>query len=126
VDAYSNDIPFIQFAGEAPELMAPLADDQLAACAFQVFQFSLVMDHDRIGDVEYTEVRRRLLPQADGTDIPDGALLTLDIDPSGEIFGSLAYNSNLFAEASMVDMVTRYVGLLEKAVGDPDVALADL
>jgi condensation enzyme len=126
IEAMSYEIPFLQILGEAPELMAPMTQDTSAACAFQMWQFSAVMDHDVVGDLEYTEVRRRLLPQAAGTDIPDGALLTLDLDPSGEVYGNLAYNSNLYTEQTMQDMATRYCQILQKAVADPNAPLQTL
>lgn len=126
IEAMSHEIAFVDVLAEAPALMSPMADDRLAACAFQVWQFFSVMDREVVGDVEYTEVRGRMLPQAQGTDIPDGALLTLDIDPSGEIFGNLAYNSNLYAEGTMRVMAAEYCRLLEGAVAAPDSPLESL
>jgi condensation enzyme len=126
LEAYSYDIPFAQIMAEAPDVMRPLTEDSLAACAFQVWQFASVMYRELVGDLEYSEVRRRVLSQADGTDIPDGALLTLDIDPSGEIFGNIAYNSNLFDESSMVDLVAGYRQVLQNAVTGPDAPLSQI
>lgn len=127
LEAISYDVPFTQILQVAPELMGPLAEDDLAACAFQVWQFSTVLDHETIGDLEYTDVRSRVLSQHDGTDIPDGALLTLDLDPSGTIYGNLAYNSNLYDEATMVDLVTAYARILRNAaVASPDSPIREL
>ena len=126
LEAYSYDIPFPQILGEAPTLMAPLAEDRLAACAFQVWQFSTVMERELIGDLELSEVRGRTLSQHNGTDIPDGALFTLDIDPSGRIFGNLAYNNNLFDETSMVALAAGFSELLGKVVPVPDAPLKDI
>lgn len=126
IEAFSYDLPFTQILQEAPELMAAVADDRLAACAFQVWQFSTVLDRAVIGDLEYSDVRNRVLSQYDGTDIPDGALLTLDLDPSGRIFGNLAYNKNLYDEATMVRLVTDYERILRTAVTAPDVPVQDL
>lgn len=126
IEAMSHEIPFLKILDEAPDLMAPLAEDDLAACALQVWQFDSVMDRRTVGDIEYSEVRRRLLPQERGTDIPDGALLTLDLDPSGEIYGNLAYNRNLYDDATMRDLADRYARALRNAVAAPGAALADL
>ncbi|GIH67784.1 condensation domain-containing protein [Sphaerimonospora thailandensis] len=124
LEAYSYEIPFLQIIGEAPEVTGTLAEDHLAPCAFQVWQFSTVMDREQVGDLEISEVRSRVLSQVAGTDIPDGALLTLDIDPSGQIFGNQAYNSDLFTEATMVGMVSEFCRILEAGVTDPDHPLA--
>jgi hypothetical protein len=126
IEAMSYELPFVQVLAEAPALMEPLAEDGLAACAFQVWQFDSVLDRRTIGDIEYSEVRRRLLPQARGTDVPDGALLTLDLDPSGEIYGNIAYNRNLYEEATMRDLADRYARTLENAVASPDAPLTTL
>jgi hypothetical protein len=126
IEAMSYEIPFLQILGAAPDLLAPMTKDTSAACAFQMWQFSSVMDHEVVGDVEYTEVRRRLLAQAAGTDIPDGALLTLDLDPSGEVYGNMAYNSNLYDERTMHDMATQYCRILQNAVADPGAPLQAL
>lgn len=125
MEAYSHEIPFTQILELAPDVMAPLAEDGGAACAIQVWQFSTVMDHERVGDLEYSEIRSRELSQPDGTDIPDGALLTLDLDPSGAAFCNVAYNANLFGEQSMVRLVADFQHILRKAVKDPDCPLQD-
>jgi hypothetical protein len=126
IEAMSHEISFLQILGEAPELMTPMTQDTSAACAFQLWQFSSVMDHEIVGDLECTEVRRRVLPQPAGTDIPDGALLTLDLDPSGEVYGNLAYNSNLYDERTMREMATQYCQILQNAVADPGAPLPAL
>jgi hypothetical protein len=123
IEAYTRDIPFTEILRLRPEVMAPLTEDTLAACALQVWQFSTVMDRERVGDLEYSEVRSRLLAQPDGTDIPDGALLTLDLDPSGQAFGNIAYNSNLYREQSMIDLTSRFTELLHTALSNPDTPL---
>jgi hypothetical protein len=76
-------------------------EDRRAARVFQVFPFPFLLDGTRIGDVDYTEGRRRLRSQPVGSDVPNGALWTLNPDPAGDI----QYNNNLFTEstAAMVD-----------------------
>ncbi|MFC7110796.1 condensation domain-containing protein [Nonomuraea rubra] len=120
VEAYAREIPFLQIAAESPELMAEAALDDRALCALQVWQFATVMEGERIGDLAVEEVRGRLFSQPNGTDIPDGALLTFDIDPSGEIYGNFAYNSNLFTESSIMSMVAELSGILRYGVAAPD------
>jgi hypothetical protein len=126
IEAYTRDIPFTQILEMTPEVMAPLTEDTLAACALQVWQFAEVMDRKRVGDLEYSEVRGRRLSQPDGTDIPDGALLTLDLDPSGQAFGNIAYNSNLYTEQSMLALTSHFRQILHTALTDPNTPLASL
>ncbi|MFF4192777.1 condensation domain-containing protein [Nonomuraea sp. NPDC001831] len=120
MDSYANEIPFLQIVAEAPELMADAALESKALCALQVWQFATGMDGERVGDLEIAEVRERLLDQPNGTDIPDGALLTFDIAPSGEVFGNFAYNSNLFTESTIVTMVADFGEILRAGLAAPD------
>ncbi|GII76256.1 hypothetical protein Sru01_12380 [Sphaerisporangium rufum] len=119
VEAYSNDIPFAVVIGEAPELMLPSMADDRAACAFQVFRSPLATE-ERAGDLRYTEIRRRLMSQPVGGDIPDGAMWHLEIDASGDIVGTLGYNTNLFDEATIAGMAAGFHRVLGRAVTAPD------
>ncbi|MDX6741622.1 condensation domain-containing protein [Actinocorallia sp. A-T 12471] len=123
LDAYSNELPFARVVSEAPELMGPMAEDDKAACAFQAWQFSEALYGTKVGDLTYAEIRERLLPQADGTDIPDGALLTLDMDPAGRIFGNIAYNANLYTAETAERLASAFAAALTAGVADPDAPL---
>lgn len=123
IEAYSYEIPFLQIAAQAPELMGPVMQDTAAAVAIQVVQFPTVLDREKVGDLEYTEIRRRLVSQPSGEDIPDGALFTLDIDPAGEFVGRLGFNTNIYDEATMVDLVAGFERVLRRAVTEPDAPL---
>ncbi|WP_329427645.1 condensation domain-containing protein [Streptosporangium sp. NBC_01495] len=123
VEAYSNDIPFAQIVAEAPDITETFVGDDRAVFAFQVHQFPFVMERERIGDLEYSDLRRRVLSQEVSTDIPDGALWTLGVDPSGEIIGNLGFNNNLFDESTVVEIAQKYCRLLRELVDDPDSSL---
>jgi non-ribosomal peptide synthetase component F len=119
LEAYSYDIPFHQLLAEAPELMLPTLADERAACVFQVFPFPFLLDATKIGDVEYTEVRRRLRSQPIGSDVPNGALWTLNLDPAGDIVGGIQFNNNLFTETSTAAMVDAFRAALRDTVLSP-------
>jgi hypothetical protein len=120
IQAYSREIPFAQVMAEAPALMAPLAADDRAVIAFQLFQFPFLLHREVVGDLEFSDVRRRLLSQPDGVDVPDGALLQLDIDSAGDMIGYLYFNSNLFSDSTMTDLVAKFRQVLRRTVTAPD------
>jgi condensation enzyme len=119
LEAYSHDIPFGQLLAEAPQLMLPTLEDGRAACVLQVFPFPFLLDGTLIGDVTYSEVRRRLRSQPVGSDVPNGALWTLNLDPAGDVVGGIQFNSNLFDERTMRDLVTEFRQALQDTVTAP-------
>ncbi len=123
LEAYAHDIPFGQILAQAPELMLPTLEDGRAACVFQVFPFPFLLDGELIGDLEYTEVRRRLTSQPVGSDVPNGALWTLNLDPAGDVVAGIQYNSNLYDERSVAEQVDRFREVLRELVGAPDAPL---
>lgn len=119
--AFSHVIPFPTVMADTPELAEAFFADDSQVFAFQVFQFPFVMAAQRVGDLEYSEIRRRLRPAAVSTDIPDGGLWTLDIDPSGgEMIGQLQFNSNRFEAETIREMVSRFQRKLTDSVSAPD------
>jgi hypothetical protein len=115
--AYAHDIPFIQILGEAPDLMSSVvADPDAAAVAFQLIQSPFIMDGKQIGDLRYVAMRRRLLSQAAGTQVPDGILWALEPHPAGGIVGKAGYTTNLFDESTVVKMVADYRQVLRGTV----------
>ncbi|MFV2096432.1 condensation domain-containing protein [Micromonospora sp. LOL_014] len=121
VDAYSNDFP--QILAEAPALMMPAISDDRAPCVFQLFPFPFLMDGEKVGDLEYSEIRRRLVSQPFGSDVPDGALWTLNLDSAGDVIGSVSYKNNLFDADTIATMVREYREVLAEAVAVPDAPL---
>ncbi|WP_271220630.1 condensation domain-containing protein [Streptosporangium carneum] len=120
IEAYSHDIPFAQVVPEAPELTHSFADPGQAVVAFEILQSPSPMDGEVIGNLRYSEIRRRLLSQSVSSHIPDGALWATDILPSGEMAGSLKFDVNLFDESTMVGMVAGFRRVLRNTVTDPD------
>jgi condensation enzyme len=119
--AFSHAIPFPKIMADAPELAGAFFAEDSQVFAFQAFQFPFVMAAQQVGDLEYSEIRRRLQRAAVSTDIPDGALWTLDIDPAGgEMIGQLQFNSNRFHASTIREMVSRYEQVLKQQMFTPD------
>jgi non-ribosomal peptide synthetase component F len=125
IDAYTHDIPFSQVLPEAPELLSPFANPGLAVAAFELLQSPAAMDDERVGDLTYTEIRRRVRSQERSSDIPDGVLWAIDLLPSGELAGSVKFNPDLFDRATWVRFVDDFVRVLGDAVADPDLLIRD-
>ncbi|MGW4799781.1 condensation domain-containing protein [Nonomuraea sp. NPDC004297] len=123
VRAYRHDIPFPQIVEQAPDVTASFAGDDTCVVSFQVFQFPFTLDGEQVGDLTYADIRRRLISQPVTTDIPDGALWTLDIDPAGDMVCSLWFNTNLFEETTIKDMVARFLRSLRETLLRPDAPL---
>jgi hypothetical protein len=120
---YANDIPALQIFGQAPGLMAPATAPDRAPWVFQIFPFPFVIDGEEIGGVAYTEVRVRLDAQDVSSDVPDGALWTLNLDPAGGLVGSVHYKSALYDADTIAGYVRQYHDLLRSVAADPDAPL---
>jgi condensation enzyme len=120
VESYVNDIPFVQINEEAPELMSPLADENRAPLVFQLFPFPFALDGQLIGDLRISEMRRRLLSQPVGCDIPDGVLWTLNLHPDGDMIGHLQFRRNRFDDNTVSTMERNFDRLLRDVVTAPD------
>lgn len=118
--AYAHDTPFMRVAGVADGLMDRTLEDGRAAWVFQVFPFPHLLDGEKVGGVEFSEVRRRLRSQPLGSDVPNGALWTLNLDPAGDVVAAVQYNSNLFDESTIADAARDYTRILREVAGNPD------
>jgi hypothetical protein len=123
VAAYSNDIPAMHIFGQAPELMLPVIVEGRAPFVFQVFAFPFLLDGETVGDLEYTELRRRTHDQPVSSDVPDGMLWTLNLDPAGDIMGSAQYRSNVYSLETATALAAEYRAILAAGAADPDRAI---
>jgi condensation enzyme len=126
LEAYSRELPFGDIAEQAADLTRPYAAGNLAVITFQLFQFSGVMDRERIGSLELSEIRRRTLACQATTDIPNGVLWTLDILPSGEIAGHIKFNKNEFRLETMTGIADEYQRILANALAAPGSSLDEI
>ncbi|WP_028478599.1 condensation domain-containing protein [Nocardia sp. CNY236] len=131
--ASEHDIPAIPAL--VPETMMPAMQSDRATAVFQVFPFPHLLDHTRVGGLEFTEVRRWSAESANGSgssddegaQIPDGCLWTVSLDPNTpDIVGTLDYRRDLFDPATARGLARRYVDLLEQTTAAPDVAVEQL
>ncbi|MFV2174376.1 condensation domain-containing protein [Actinomadura sp. LOL_016] len=112
--AYANELPSVQFMDEAPELMDSVSDPRTAAVVFQVTQSPHMMYGERIGDLTYTAVRRRVVSAPVGSEIPDGVLWGLETHPSGGMIGSIGYTTELFDEKTVAGMAADFQRVLRE------------
>jgi len=121
LEALSYEVPFREIAAHVdPEAMAPFMDPGGVVSAFEVFQYSVAMDGQQIGDMRYTDLRRRLISDSNTSHIPNGILWVLDTDPAGDVVGSVKFNRHDFDEASIVAIVDEYRELLRTSLAFPD------
>jgi condensation enzyme len=119
--AFSNVVPFATMIADTPELAGSFFAEDSQVFAFQVFQFPFLMAAHSVGDLEYSEIRERYKGATISTDVPDGALWTLDIDPAGtEMIGQLQYNSNRFEPTTIRQLVEKFEQVLKQTVTSPD------
>jgi hypothetical protein len=112
------EIPSVHIFEAAPHLMASTRQEYLAVVPFQVHPFAHVMDSTRAGDLEFTEVLRRLGPVGASSQLPDGGLWTLSFDPSGGVNGTLRYRTDLFSEQTVLALISGYQESLRDLVAD--------
>lgn len=121
VEAYRHDIP--QIPAASPAFMRPAMVDDEVPIIFQVFPYPYLLDGERVGDLEFTEVRDRLVSQARTSDIPDGVLWTLNIDTTGELIGAISYKDALVDEDTIAEWVACFREELRTCATAPDGAL---
>ena len=126
LEAYRQELPFAQISAEAPEIMRPYAAGNLAVWAFQLFQYPGVIDGQRVGDLTFAEIRRRLKSYPLTSDIPNGVLWSLDLLPSGEAAGHMKFNTREFDRTTMARMAGDYSEILRRAIAAPDSPLKEI
>lgn len=126
LEAYANEFPFSEISAVAPELNKPYEAGDAAVCTLQVVQSPDELNSTTIGDLTYTEVRRRFRSNPDTHEIPNGILLQLDLMESGEIAGLVKYNRAEFLPATLAKLVDDYREILAKATANPAIPLGEL
>ncbi|HUZ25803.1 MAG TPA: condensation domain-containing protein [Streptosporangiaceae bacterium] len=126
LEAYAHELPYGEIVAQAPELTRTYERDDGAVCAFQLLQYPGMTEPETVGDLRYAEVRERTKSSPRTSDIPNGVLWGLDILPSGEIGGTMRFNSQQFDEATMVRMVDDFRGVLRRSLADPSSPLPAL
>lgn len=120
LEAYAQEISFLELMEEAPELMDRVTEDDYTSCGFEVVQSPFIMGGESVGGLVFTAMRRRLRSHALGSEIPDGALWALELQQSGGMVGKLGYVKAQFDETSMTAIVDEFIRVLKHTVCDPD------
>lgn len=124
IESYLHDLPFVHILAEAPDLMDPLGSQDHAPGVFQIFPFPFALDGQLVGDLRIFEMRRRLISQPVGGDVPDGLLWTLNPHSDGDLIGHLQFRRNRFDESTIATAEAEFSQLLRDAVTAPDASLA--
>jgi hypothetical protein len=122
IEAQHHEIPFAHVLPQAPELMTTFADPSVAVGAFQTFQYE-DSGEGRMGEVDYAEIRERTVSHTPGSDIPDGVLWTLEVDPTGQIHGNVRYDAAQFDPTTIEGLVAGFRAVLRQIVDDADAPL---
>jgi hypothetical protein len=120
--AFAHELPLLHVLAEAPELMSSAGPDA-APCLFQVIQPPYMMLGEKIGELEYTAIWRRVISQPLGSDIPDGMLWSMHLGET-EVLGALGYSRHLFDHAQVDEQVADYLAVLGEMVADLDAPIA--
>ncbi|MBM2620127.1 condensation protein [Actinoplanes sp. LDG1-06] len=118
--AYRHELPFIDVVREAPGLMGAVSGEWHSSCTFQLVQFPMTATGERVGDVAWKAMRRRLLSAVRGSQIPDGALWTVELDPAGAV-GGIGYGAAQFSPRTVQDLAAGYGRTLARILGGDDV-----
>ncbi|MFI7025704.1 condensation domain-containing protein [Micromonospora sp. NPDC049900] len=114
--AIRHEIPFVDLLGVAPDLMRAAADQEHASCVFQLVQSPFMAVDERIGDLTYRAMRRRLRSQEFGSQIPDGALWAVEFDATGGIVGSIGYRRSQFRADTVAALVDGHHDVLDRVL----------
>lgn len=121
IGAFSHELPLLHVLAEAPELMASVGPDSVP-CLFQAVQPPYSMQGKRIGDLEYTAIWRRVIPQPLGSETPDGMIWSMHLSTT-EVVGGLSFSRHLFDQAEIHEQVAGFLSVIGEMVADPDSAI---
>jgi condensation enzyme len=119
IGAYVNDIPFALIDSVAPDLHRSYADPVKAGVVFEMLQSPPAAGDGQIGDIAFSQIRRRPLGARRIFDTP-GIVWVLDSLPSGETGSRILFNGHEFDESTIGDLASSYQELLAAAVAYPD------
>jgi hypothetical protein len=121
IGAFSHELPLLHVLAEAPELMASVGPDAVP-CLFQAVQPPYMMQGKRIGDLEYTAIWRRVIPQPQGSETPDGQIWSMHLSNT-EVVGGLSFSRHLFDRSEIEEQVAGFLSVLAETVAAPDSAI---
>ncbi|WP_025618745.1 condensation domain-containing protein [Salinispora cortesiana] len=121
IGAFSHELPLLHVLAEAPELMSSVGPDAVPTL-FQAVQPPYLMQGHRIGDLEYSAIWRRVLPQQLGSETPDGMIWSMHLGAT-EVVGGLSFSRHLFERAEVEEQAAAFLSLISELVANPDRAI---
>lgn len=121
VGAFSHELPLLHILAEVPELMGSVGPDAVP-CLFQAVQPPYTMQAKQIGDLEYTAIWRRVIPQPLGSETPDGMIWSMHLS-NDEVVGGLSFSRHLFDRAEIEEQAAGFLSVVGEMVADPDSAI---
>lgn len=121
VGAFAHELPLMHLLAEAPELMSSAGPDAVPIL-FQAVQPPYLMQGNRIGDLEYTAIWRRVIPQPLGSETPDGMIWSMHLSNT-EVVGGISFSRHLFELAEVDEQAAAFLDLIGDLVVDPDSAI---
>ncbi|MBF6049174.1 condensation protein [Streptomyces sp. NRRL B-1677] len=121
IGAFSHELPLLHLLAEAPDLMSSAGPDAVPTL-FQAVQPPYLMQGNRIGDLEYTAIWRRVIPQPLGSDTPDGMIWSMHLSNT-EVVGGLSFSRHLFEQAEVGSQAAEFLDVIGEMVAGPDSAI---
>lgn len=121
IGAFSNELPLLHLMSVAPELLASVGPEAVP-CLFQAVQPPYLAQGKQVGDLEYTAIWRRVIPQALGSETPDGQIWSMHLSHT-EVVGGLSFSRHLFEQAEIHQQVAEFLNVIGELVADPDTSI---
>ena len=121
IGAFSHELPLLHVMSEAPELLASVGPDAVP-CLFQAVQPPFLAQGKQVGDLEYTAIWRRVIPQTHGSETPDGQIWSMHLSPT-EVVGGLSFSRHLFEQAEIHQQAAEFLNVIGELVADPDTSI---
>lgn len=118
--AYAHEIPIEHLKRHLPELMRPNTEPMNIDSIFGMFQAQFVSDELQISEGS-SEINERGSGQ-ESPELPRGLAWTMTMLPSGDLAGSVQYNTEEVDTETVVGWVSSYSRILAAAVSDPESA----
>ncbi len=114
LETLQNEVPFEAILSRCPDLMAGFAEPNKAVGGIQSLDNPYGADGP-FGDTTYQQVRDRSQFQPVTSDIPNGFLLSFEVERHGNVWGNIRFNLDEFSRTSVEALVRDYLDILSRA-----------
>lgn len=111
LEAHMNEVPFEAVLSRCPTLMDAFGDPSSAVGGIQALDNPYGATGEFAG-ARYEQVRDRARFQHVTSDIPNGFLLSFEVDPAGDIRGNVRYNPDEFQRTTIQQFADTYLEIL--------------